>query len=229
MRNKYRLFLFLVFVSLLINFSYRFDLFGFKTSFFFEIFKPISYFYERPISYSQSEDVKSLKNEIVILKREITSLKRELEIKEDYTKDYIEAKVVFVDNDKMQINVGANNGITLGQKVVSGKTIIGVVIDVTRNKSLVGLLNNNNISIFCGAEQNGQKIWGVLTGDISGRVVLTKILSDKKLEKGDLVFCEGFLAGKISEIQKNSQDLFYFAVVLPSLNFSHLDTVYVVN
>lgn len=230
MKSIIRTTIYLIVASLFLFFLYKFDVFGFKTNLSFDFIDRISFILQKPVARQTiiSEELKIQKDKNAILEREINNLKRELSTREDYTQEYIEAQIVNYEGDKLIINHGSSSGIVPNQKVVVGKSLVGIVLEVQKSRSLVGLLNNMQIKIYCFIEHGGQKVWGLITGRRSQETIFTKITLDKTVAKGDQVFCEGSLAGGVTEIVKNESDLFYEAAIKTAVNPEYLETVWVV-
>lgn len=230
MKKLFKLVLILVSLSLSINFLYRFDILHFRSSFIFDFASPLVSFFEKPREpiLSEREMNVVLKNENSILTQEVQRLRQELANREDFTREYAEAKIISFDGDRIQINKGEASGVSLGQKVIVGKSLVGNVISTEKYKSLVGLLNNSLTKNFCFAKHGTSNIWGILVGRQGEKIVLTKLTQEKQVEKGDKIFCEGYSAGEINKINKESSELFYEAEVSPLLHAENLDTVYVV-
>lgn len=230
MKRLFKLLLLLVVVSLSINFLYRFDILHFRSSFVFDFASPLVTFFEKPRvpALREFEMNKVLKNENSILTKEIQRLKKELATREDFTREYIEAKIISFDGDRIQIDKGMSAGVTNLAKVIVGQSLVGNVISTEKYKSLVGLLNNSMTKNFCYGQQNNSNIWGVLTGRQGEKVVLTKITQEKQIEKGTPIYCEGFYVGEVSKINQQPSELFYEAEVNPHVDVENLDTVYVV-
>jgi hypothetical protein len=77
-------------------------------------------------------------------------------------------------------------------------------------------------------EKNGKNIWGLLTADSVGNTVFMKILQNTRLEKEDKIYCEGFYAGSVESVTRNSTDWFYSAKVSRAVNAENLDTVWII-
>jgi cell shape-determining protein MreC len=225
----FKIFIFFAIFSIFIYLSYLFDFLSFRSSFFFNLFDPVSIVLERPIKVQGVDltKLRILENDNVSLKNEISRLNKELSTKVDYTNSYLEAKIISFEGDQMQIDHGSFSGIKQNQLVVSGNTLLGNVLTVTRNKALVALLNNTSSKNYCYTKQGQINVWGLLTGGKEGNILLTKISEEKLIDSGAKVYCEGFYAGKIKKIQKETSALFYQAEVEPGLDFQNLDTVYV--
>lgn len=225
-----RVFLLFLFLCVFVNIFYRFDFFGFKSNFALPFVDAWTFLTrKKPLNVNViAEKIKIKEEENIVLTREITNLKKELEVREDFTKEYVMAKIINFQGDKLTLDHGKNSGVKIGQKVIVGKSLIGEIISVNRARSLVGLLNNISLKSFCFAESGSKRNWGILTGGESGRIVLTKITQDKKIFKNDRVFCDGFYAGKINKIKKNSNELFFEAEIEPGVNSEFLEDVYIV-
>lgn len=226
----FRVFLFFLFLSLATNLLYRFDVFGFKSSFAIEfVDKWAAATRKKPTNLQiYQEQLKIKDEENMVLSHEIDKLKKELNVREDFTKEYILADIISYQGNSLIINRGTRNGVKTNQKVIVGKSLIGEVLDVNLNRSLIGLLNNSSLKSYCYVSSGANKVWGVLTGFQEENVLLTRITQDKKVLKNNQVYCEGFYVGKVKEIIQRANELFYEVRVVRAVNPEFLDEVYVV-
>lgn len=223
-------FLLFLLLAIITNIFYRFDFFGFKSNFAIGFVDAWTFaIRKKPLNINVvTEKIKISEFENMVLTREIQELKQELQVREDFTKEYISARIINFEGDRLIIDLGKKSGIKIGQKVIVGKSLVGEIISVNGGRSLVGLLNNTSVKSYCFAESGAAKNWGVLTGNENGKIVLTKLTQDKKVFKNDQVFCDGFYAGQIKKINRNSNELFFEAEIEPNINFEFLENVYVV-
>jgi cell shape-determining protein MreC len=230
MLKSLKVFFIFVGLSFIIYFCYFFNILNFRASFLFDIFLPASYFFEKQVNVGNNsllEKIKILENDKKTNEFEISRLRHELQTKVDYTKLNIEAKIISYEGDQIQVNHGSSSGILEKQLVIVGNNLIGNVTTTAKNKSLISLLNSPLSKNYCSARQGSSNIWGILTGGGDGKVMLTKISDERKLEINTSVYCEGFLAGKVKNIKKEPSSLFYEAEIEVSVNAQNLDTVYV--
>ncbi len=230
MKSFLQLAIFLTTLSFITVLLYKFDILGFRTNFSLDFIDSLQLMVKKPVNLQSKflEEIKIQKDKNDVLTKEINNLKKELETREDYTKEYIEAQVINFEDNQLIINRGSASHVAVNQKVVVGKSFIGVVTSVEKNRSLVSLMNNPEVKVFCVVGLQEQRVWGVATGIGNRKTVLTRITHDKKVEKGDKVFCEGFLLGKISHIDKQENELFYEAEVERSVNPENVETVWVI-
>jgi cell shape-determining protein MreC len=225
MTNIFKYFSILIIFSSFLFVSYRFDLLGFRTNFTLGFVG-----FKKNVAYDKKyqQELKAEKDKNKILAEEINKLKNELQTREDFTKEYIEAQVVGFDEDKLTINRGSSSQLFPKQKVIIGQSLVGEVSLVEKNRSQVTLLNNPAIKINCTAQKDGRNIWGLLTADSNGNTMFTKIMQDKKVEKKDKIYCEGFYAGDVKSILRNSTDWFYSARIARAASAENLDVVWIV-
>lgn len=225
MKNLFRYFSILLILSAFLYLSYKFDFLGFRTNFalgFIGFNKNVS------CDKKYSEELKVEKDKNDILANEIKKLEKELQTREDFTKEYLEVRVISFEDERLTINHGFSSRLSPKQKVIIGQSLVGEIEIVEKDRSQVILLNNPALKINCNVGKNGKNIWGLLTADSAGNTVFTKVLQNTRLEKGDKIYCEGFYAGDVKSVSKNKTDWFYRAEVIRAVNAENLDTAWII-
>ncbi len=231
MKSLFQWFALLIAASIITIFLYRFDFMGFKSNFALDFVDAASHFFRKQVSLNNfcAEEKKALEVENQNAISEIQRLKTELATRVDLTKESLESEIITVAQDEMIINRGISSSVSVDQKVIIGQSLVGAVLEIEKNRSLIGLLNNPKTKILCNAENDTLKVWGLLTGKSDGKIYFTKILQTKKVARNNKIFCSGFYAGKIKRLIKNESDLFYEAEVSSAVSAENLRKVYVVN
>lgn len=131
---------------------------------------------------------------------------------------------------------GSNQGVKKGMAVVAaGNSIVGSVVSVSENYSIVMSLlhRNSKVSSMLKKDNNA----GILEWDGKDPLVLTlrNIPKSSKVVKGDTVltsqysgFPFGLLVGRISSIDADPSSNFFTLKVRPITNFSAIQYVYLV-
>ncbi len=154
---------------------------------------------------------------------------------------YIEAKVIDFslnrDVNFFMLNRGKKHGIQKEMGVISDQGVVGVVFDVSENfSSVIALLNKGKADFYGVVDKTGY------AGRISWRsqniqeVSLLEIPQKSKVEiankvltgRASSVFPQGIPIGEIIKIEEPQGELFYDIILKPSVNFSKLNNVYVV-
>ena len=155
---------------------------------------------------------------------------------------FLPAKVVGV-SEQMRIDKGEKDGLEEGMMVVSENILVGRIVSVGRNYSLVQIPTGADSKIpvivrepsFAKAtEGKGIQARGILTG-YSGGLLLDKVLQVEDIREGDLVTTSGegdwlsdLLIGQIEEVLAEPAEIYKQARVTPLTNYHQLRTVFVV-
>jgi len=137
------------------------------------------------------------------------------------------ARLIDVDLDpfrpRVVLNVGSNQGITVGQPVIDAHGIMGQVIEVLGNTSVVMLITDPTHAIPVMVERSGLRTIAYGTGAID-RLELPNIPISADVQVGDRLvtsglggrFPAGFPVGEILSISTDSSSLFAAAQARPA-------------
>lgn len=200
------------------------------------------------ISRLRSENEKLLKeNEALVSevaslgqeKKENESLREQLGLLPRKKFDLEAGSVIGQDPQKLGswiiIDKGQASGIAEGMPaIVSGSIIVGKVSEAYWNSSKINLLTDSTSSInVMDADTNAK---GIIKGEFGLGVVMDMVAQTDILNIGDDVVTsglgggipKGLLIGKIQEIKITQDKLFQQALIIPSVKYSRLDTVFVI-
>ncbi|PIS14743.1 rod shape-determining protein MreC, partial [Candidatus Shapirobacteria bacterium CG09_land_8_20_14_0_10_39_12] len=149
---------------------------------------------------------------------------------------FLPAKVVGV-SEQMRIDKGEKDGLEEGMMVVSENILVGRVVAVGRNYSLVQIptgVDSKIPVIVREASKTGIQARGILTGH-SGSLLLDKVLQAEDIREGDLVTTSGeddwlpdLLIGQIEEVLAEPAEIYKKAQVSPLIDYRKLRTVFIV-
>ena len=138
--------------------------------------------------------------------------------------------------DTMTVDKGSDDGIEPGMPVVVKNGLIGKVITVSPESSVIRLLtskSNNKISVK--VETNDYYAYGLLTSfNDDNKTYRIEGISQTISIKGDAtvtttglgdIFPSGILIGRVANITSDSYDLSQIIEVSPSVNFDSIDIV----
>jgi len=137
------------------------------------------------------------------------------------------ARLIDVDLDpfrpRVVLNVGASQGVTVGQPVIDAHGIMGQVIEVLGNTSIVMLITDPTHAIPVMVERSGLRTIAYGTGAID-RLELPNIPISADVQVGDRLvtsglggrFPAGFPVGEILSISTDSSSLFAAAQARPA-------------
>lgn len=180
------------------------------------------------------------------LQKEVTELKSALSLNATLSEyNYVNATVVGRNigywYNTLNIDKGSKNGIKVGDAVITEKGLIGKIINTSNFSSTVKLLTTdeiiNKISIKINSGDN--YFYGLLNGyNVEKNVYEIEGITDYNIIKeGDIVtttgltdyFPSGILIGQVSSIVKDEFDLNSVVEVKPSVDFSNISIVTVLN
>ena len=137
------------------------------------------------------------------------------------------ARLIDVDLDpfrpRVVLNVGSNQGVTVGQPVIDAHGIMGQVIEVLGNTSIVMLITDPTHAIPVMVERSGLRTIAYGTGAID-RLELPNIPISADVQVGDRLvtsglggrFPAGFPVGEVLSISTDSSSLFAAAQARPA-------------
>lgn len=169
------------------------------------------------------------------------ALKSQFENYQDFSQKLLPSKIIgfqgkYSNPSTLIISKGKNDGIKEGMAVISGKELVGKTGKVSSNFSSITLVNNENFSTV---GKTGQGALGIIKGEndfvLFDRVVITDKLSNDNavMTKGDINdqgsgIPPDLIVGKIISINKGESKPFQSAEIKPLIDFSRLETVFVV-
>lgn len=153
---------------------------------------------------------------------------------------YLPAKVVNnslnSENNYITLQRGSNDDIEVDMAVVSPQGVVGKVVSVSANFSIVMSMLNHNSRIS--AMLLNDKTTGYITwdGKSPNALQLKEIPKIIPLKVGDTVvtsnisanFPTGFIIGIVSDVKKDPSSSFYIIQVKPGVNFRKLQYTYII-
>lgn len=132
------------------------------------------------------------------------------------------------------INKGADAQIKQGDIVVNNSNLLGQVIEVANNYSLIRFITNSNMKIPAIIGASGVK--GFVYGAGTNQFYAREIPNGQPLKVGDIfvtagtdgVYPYGLILGKVEKIQTNETDILQEATLSANTNFSELRDLFVI-
>lgn len=150
---------------------------------------------------------------------------------------FLEARVIG-QGEFLKIDKGRKEGVNEGMMIVSENILIGKVVVMEENFSLVERIDNPNIKIPVVVKKPGQnsvQARGLLFGQSKNKLILDRVLQGEMIQKGDLVVTSGeegwlseLLLGQVEEILPKSAEIYQRAKVASLLDLENLRIVFVV-
>ena len=139
--------------------------------------------------------------------------------------------------DQIIIDKGQQDGIKKGSIVVYKDNLVGKAIQIFPHASIISVPTQKDIEL-AGITVKTQTL-GVLRGQGESQMILDNVVLSDTLQKGDIVITKGdkdisgegyppnLVVGKIISVNKQNSALFQTADVQSLLDFTKLDTVFV--
>lgn len=150
---------------------------------------------------------------------------------------FLPAKIIGQDGKDYIIDQGRENGVVLGQAVLSESYFAGKISFVGENISRFSSFNNQNLKIAVYLKKPKEEAIvgrGLLRSEAE-RTIIDQILTEENTAVGDLVFTAGenyipadILIGRVTKIGKISS-VFQKAEVFPQVDQETLQTVFLVS
>lgn len=132
------------------------------------------------------------------------------------------------------LDVGQKAGVAGNMPVVTDRGLVGRVSAVGDNWAKVLLITDPSSSVNVLAQST--RATGLIQGQVDGTLIMQRVPQSETLSVGDTVFTSGLggtfprqiLVGQIVSVQRRDYDLYQSAIVEPTVDFRHLETVLVV-
>jgi len=134
----------------------------------------------------------------------------------------------------IHVDFGRNAGLLPDMPVVTGRGLVGRVIEVEGAVSEVLLITDSRSSVAALIQRT--RTAGIVRGQVDGSLVMDGIARDADVQVGDIVltsglggvFPKGIVIGQVSQVLHSDTAMFLKAVVSPSVDLSSLEVVLVV-
>ncbi|MCF7857926.1 MAG: rod shape-determining protein MreC [Candidatus Cloacimonetes bacterium] len=149
--------------------------------------------------------------------------------------DYILADIVGFKSEFRERCIITNKGLVddvhLDNPVISNEGIVGKVISVSLNYSIILPLDNSRFMLGVMSKRN--QLQGMMKSDIFGNSYMTTIKPGSDIKNGDIivtsqvsnVFPRGFPVGVVTRLVENPEDVYISAKIKTFVNPTELDQV----
>jgi rod shape-determining protein MreC len=185
------------------------------------------------ISQNQSQLAKL--NEV---QNENTSLRKQLKLLPSINSPVVAASVVGHDPTNLLefvvIDKGSSDDISNGDAVLSDGVLVGQCENVASHSAKVLLLSDPHSAVD--ATVQSSRASGIVGGTLGFGLSITQVPQNESIRSGDTIITsglgnvipKGLLIGSVSSISSSQNDIFQTARILSPVNFTKLETVYVV-
>lgn len=172
----------------------------------------------------ENEQLRTLVAELEEYRQQDQRLTALVTMSDTYGLESVSAQVVDVTTGwdrTATINKGTNDGIKVGQGVVSSCGLYGQVESVTATTSVVRLVNDADASTAAMIQNSHAR--GIVRGAYDGTLTLEYVSVDTTVGEGDIVissgqggaYPRGLIIGSVSNIETDSSRLYYRITVEP--------------
>ncbi len=131
------------------------------------------------------------------------------------------------------VGVGANRGVIVGLPVIDKSGIVGKVVSVYDNSSIVQLINDPNLKIS--ALDGRSRVQGIVSAVPGGKLLLENVPINADIRSGDPiissglggVFPKGLAVGTISRVIVPQSGLFCKVEIEPAAKLTTLEEVFI--
>lgn len=194
----------------------------------------------KELKEKNSELEKSLR-ELEIIKSENETLKEYVNLKDKYTEyttvpGYVINKSTSNYSNVIVINIGEDDGITVGMPVIADEGLVGHVISVTSTTAKIQTLidTSSAVSSVVGTARDSVVVKGNLENSdmLKGTYIPTTatLLEGDKVETSGLggIYPKGITIGTVKQIIDTKNLTNRYALIEPAVNFEKLETVLVI-
>ena len=188
----------------------------------------------RKVNVTLADEVNQLRE----ARLEIIRLRLMIALKESSSINLIAGKIVAKNmnllRNTMTLDVGTNDSVKVGNRIVTGEGLVGRVVGVSGNFSIVQILFN--VDFRASAKVQRSRVDGIIAWD-GKTLVLKEIAKSQEVKEGDAIitseysnaFPPGIKIGVVSKISEIPNSLFKRIEVAPTVNFTMAEEVYVMD
>jgi len=151
---------------------------------------------------------------------------------------YVIGRVIGQEPNNLQrfitLDAGREKGVARNMPVVTDRGLVGRIWDVGTGWSRVLLITDVTSSVSVLAQST--RASGLVQGRVDGELEMRSVPQGDTVSVGDTVFTSGLggtfprqlLIGQITRVERKDYELYQTAIVQPTVDFSHLETVQVI-
>lgn len=188
-------------------------------------------------------DLTEINNRLMSERFELERLRQLYELDQEYLQyRKVAARVIANDTGDwfqiFRINKGSADGISVGNNVMAGGGLVGIVTDVGANYATIRSIIDDSSRVSAMAMQSGDTciVGGDLTLYKEGRLRITNIKKNADIKEGDRIvtsnispsFLPGILVGYAADINVDSNQLTSSGYLIPVAGFDNLQEVLII-
>ncbi|MFZ5425296.1 MAG: rod shape-determining protein MreC [Patescibacteria group bacterium] len=191
---------------------------------------------------SQIQQLQSEVNELKWARDENKVLKEQLGLVEEglFSRELLLSNVLGNPNDTsgetIILDKGFRQGVSIGSNVVVGSYLVGVVDEVSSERSVVKLITSPSVSITVIDIDISNKTEGLARGQFGTSIAMTRILPNEEINVNDIIvtsgkdglFEPGLIVGKVASVSEISAEPLKNAYLDILVDISNLNRVFVI-
>lgn len=177
------------------------------------------------------------------LKKQVEAYEKFLGVKEENPDfKFVSGTVIGRDAADMfgsfQLNCGSTDGVSVGDPVISGEYLIGIVHEVNPTTCVVFSVCDPKFSAAAYEIRTGETGYTKTTAKLgtSGKLKLSGLSRDTAVAEGGIVctsgvggiFPRGLIIGSVETLQKEQEDISYYAEVKPAVEIAEVQEAFVI-
>lgn len=187
----------------------------------------------------QNLDLQSRVAELKKLSDENALLKDQLGLKKSLDKELLFVSVLGNSADltgaTFIIDKGSSDGVIVGDNIVRGNYMIGIVRAVDSYRSIADYISSSNVLMAVKDLDASSKTEGISEGQYASSILMKRILPTEIIGVGDIivtsgkdgVFMPGYLVGKVTNVVEVPSETLKSAYLETFINFSKVDQAFV--
>lgn len=216
-----------------------------------ELFSDFSGYFVSSRSYQEEasslrDEIAALKNQLVDYektKHKLASYEEFLEVKDenpDFT--FVPSSIILRDSSDIYgtfiLGNGKNDGIKVGDPVISGNSLVGIVREITDNSATVYTLFHPSVSVSAYEIRTREDCYTESQAEHSrnGLIMLSGLTKTTPVISGGIVCTSGIggvyprdlIIGTIKEIKPDEVGISAYALIIPEADYSLLSDVFVI-
>jgi len=188
----------------------------------------------RELNLQLSNEVTRMRNSVV----ENNTLRALLELKQNSESELLAVSIVGLTSIQMRnyliINKGSADGIQSGMSIRNDAGLVGVIIGISKNYSIVETIINRDVKISAKCLRSEYK--GIIAWEGGEYLVMKNVPKSFDVKKGDIIITSDFSEkypvnipiGRVKQAKEEPGYLFLKVIVEPMVNFATLEEAFVI-
>jgi rod shape-determining protein MreC len=197
---------------------------------------------ENLILLKENQELRGIIVDLKVAEEENHLLREQLDLKnQDMFDKYLLLALVMgnpqdITGSSLVLDKGSRHGVKVGDNVILGNSLIGIITKVTGERSILTLTVSPHVSITVANAQPGLEAEGLAQGDLGTSIKVTRLLPGEEVQVGDVFvtsgkdgrFLPGLSVGSVSDVSFESAEPLKSAVLSPMVDLTKLEKVFII-